>query len=872
MSALRGWWRRLRASLRPAHGERDLDDELQSHLELDIDERVRRGATAEEARRAALLALGGLDATKERMRDQRRLRPLENLGQDIRFALRTLAKNRLYTSIVIATFAIGIGANTAIFAAVNAVLLQPLPYPDGDRLVQVWATDKKSGENIMPVTPADFADWRAATRSYSALASSSDAIYTLTGDGEPESVIGYRFAPEMFPLFGVRAALGRSFEAADGARVVVLSDRLWRRRWHGDAGIIGRSITLDQERFVVVGVMPPSFQHPKQTELWTPLVVTPEQAASRSRAMLRIVGRLRPGVTVAEARAELRAVAASLAAAHPDSNRLRGADVVSLRTAYSGDARPALLVLLGAVGFVLLLTSSNIAGLSLARAATRGRELAVRSALGARRLRIIQQLLTESLLLALAGGAAGLLLAVWGADLLVNLFPKNVANVDVPHVEHLPLDGAVVLFSFGATLIAGLAAGLVPAIRGSRTDLGQALKEGGRATARGSRLRPILVAGQIGLALILSSGAGLVIGSALARQRALGFDAPGLFTARVLLDRARYPDEARHRQFLGDMLTRLRAQPTVRSAGVVMFLPLCGWSSGGPWRDPTHPEEEHDTGMLVAEPGYFTTMHIPIVRGRNFAPGDAAGAPMVALVDERFVQRWLGGREPIGMRVDLGTPQKPDWRQIVGVVGDVANDPPPAPQRPMMYLPFAQEDSGFFGVVVRTDGNAGAAAATVRDVVASIDRDQPVSYAMTAETLVGDAFAVDRTSTAILSFFALLAVVLAAMGVYGVLAHHVLEKRHDIAIRLALGAQRRHVLGFMVRRLLLMTVAGLAAGIAGTLACARVLGAILYGVSPHEPRLLGGVALLLAAVATLAAWIPLRRALRSDPMLALREP
>ena len=872
MTSLRAFWARLSATLRPHAGDRDLDDELQSHLQLDIDERIRRGASPDEARREALIALGGLEATKERVRDRRRFRPLEDLAHDVRYALRTLKKDRLFTAVVVLTFAIGIGANTAIFGAVNAVLLQPLPYPDGDRLVSVWAVDQKRADGIMPVTPADFADWRAATRSFASIASSSDAIFTLTGEGEPESLIGYRFSPEMFGVLGVPAALGRTFSAADGAHVVVLSDGLWRRRFHADASVVGRSILLDHERYVVVGVMPPSFQHPRRTQLWTPLVIPPELAASRTRTTLRIVARLAPGVSIDAARAELRAVAASLAQAHPDTNRLRGADVVPLRAMYSGDARPALLVLLGAVGFVLLLTSSNIAGLSLARAATRGREIAVRTALGARRLRLVQQLLTESLLLALAGGVAGLLLAMWGADLLVRLFPKNVANVDVPDLQRIPLDAKVILCSFGATLVAGIAAGLVPAIRASRPDLGLALKDGGRGSARGSRLRPVLVAGQIALALVLSAGAGLTTRSLALRQRALGFDPAHRFTARVLLDDSRYPDAARRRRFLDDMLTRLRAAPGVRAAGVVGFLPLCGWSAGTDWRDPAHPEDPHEAALLGIEPGYFPTMAIPVVRGRNFTAADDATAPGVAIVDERFVRRFFAGRDPLGLRLNFGSLEKPEWRQIVGVAHDVTNQPPPSPEEPMVYQPLAQSDWPFLGVVVRTDGDPTAAAPTVRDVVASIDPDQPVSYPMTLGTLVADAFAVERTSSLILSFFAFLALALAAMGIYGVLAHHVLERRHDIAIRLALGAQRRHVLGFMLRRLMLMTLGGVVLGLGATLAIGRVLQAILYGVSAHDPLLVAAVAALLVGVAALAGWLPLRRALRTDPMVALRDP
>jgi predicted permease len=850
--------------------ERDLADELESHLQLDVDERVRHGADPAEARRQALLALGGVEATKERVRDQRRWRGLEELVQDVRFAVRSFGRERLFFAVVVLSFALAIGANTAIFGAVEAVLLRPLPFPDGDRLVMLWATDRLAGDHTTPVTPADFADWRAATRSYSAIAASRDSILTLTGEGEPESLISYQLAPEMFPLLGIAPALGHVFEPADGPRVVVLGDGLWRRRFHADPAVVGRAIQLDHEPYRVVGVMPPGFNHPRRAELWTPLVIAPAEATSRQRAMLRVLGRLRPGVSIEAARAELRAIGASLATEHPDSNRGRGAEVVSLRSNYTGDARPVLLVLLAAVGFVLLLTSSNIAGLSLARAARRGHELAVRTALGASRGRLVRQLLTESVLLAVIGGVAGMVLALWGAELLVQLFPRNVGNLKMPVIEQLPLDGRVVLFGGAVTLVAGIAAGLLPAIRGARADLGPLLKEGGRTSTRSSRLRPFLVAGQIGLALILTVGAGLTIRSARAHQRGLGFDRARLFTARVLLDRNRHPDAVRRGQFRAALLERLRATPGVRAAGLVSYLPLCGWSSATTFRLQALPGEEHEAGVLVAEPGYFTTLRIPIVRGRGFEAGDHEKAPPVILIDEGMARRFFGGSDPIGQRLDVGDPGAPDWRQIVGIAGDVENDPPPSPQRPMIYFPFTQLDWPALGVVVRGDGDPAALAPLVRDAVWSIDRDQPVSYPMTMDALVDDALAVARTSTVILSFFALVALVLAAMGIYGVLAHSVLERRREIGIRLALGAPPRHVLGLVLGRLLAMAGAGVVLGVVGALAGARVLAALVPNVPAHDPALLAGVVALIVAVALAAAWVPARRALQTDPMEALR--
>jgi putative ABC transport system permease protein len=531
-----------------------------------------------------------------------------------------------------------------------------------------------------------------------------------------------------------------------------------------------------------------------------------------------------------------------------------------------------LLVLLGAVGFVLLLTASNVAGLSLARAARRGHELAVRTALGARRGRLVRQLLTESLLLALIGGAAGVVLATWAADLLLQLFPKHVSNLSLPVIEQLSLDGRVLLFGGAVTLLAGLVAGLMPALRGSRAELAEVLKESGRMSLRGSRLRPLLVAGQIGLALVLSVGAGLTIRSVQRQRRALGFDHAGVYTARVLLDPSRHPDAARRQQLRTALLERLRAAPGVRAAGAVSFLPLSGWSSAATFHLPSRPGQEIESGALFAEPGYFTTMHIPIVRGRNFDERDHAHAPHVVLVDQRLARRYFGDGEAVGQRLDLGENGVADWAEIVGVVGDVENDPPPDAQRPMIYFPLAQLDIPALGLVVRGEPgrDPAALAAVVRDAVWSLDRDQPVSYSMTMDEMVDDALAIARTTTAILSFFALVALVLAAMGIYGVLAHSVLERQREIGIRLALGAPRRHVVTVIARRLVAMAGAGLAVGVAGSLASGRVLGAILPEVPARDWTLLAVTVALLALVALAAAYLPLRRALRVDPMEALR--
>jgi putative ABC transport system permease protein len=797
---------------------------------------------------------------------------LRDLGQDVRFALRMLWKQKSFTLLALAALALGIGANSALFSVVNVVLLRPLPFANPDRLVMVWTMDPRLRDGRTPVAPADFDDWRAQTRSFSQLAASSDAVFNLTGGGEPEMIIGYAFAPEMFSLLGVSAARGRTFTAGDGDHVVVLSDALWRRRFGADPGVMGTTVSLDHESYRVLGVMPPNFQHPGRTQLWVPLALSPKVAHTREARMLRVMGRLAPGVSIAQARAEMRALAGRQAAAWPDTNRNRDADVETLRHWASGDIEPVLLVLFGAVAFVLLLAVSNVAGLLLARAHSRQREISIRAALGASRSRIVRQLLTESVILALWAGALGLLVALWGTSVLVRIFPQKIGNVAIPRLTHIPIDGAVLGFTLLVSLVSGLLFGAIPALAASRTDLETALRESGRGTSvRGARLRRLLVAGEIAFAVVLVAGAALMSES-FGRLAAadLGFEGTHVASGRVILGPPRWEADAAQQRFVADVLVRLRAMPGITQAGAISTLPLSGWWSDTSYFVEGGPPDELNAAFNVVDLGYFATMRIPLVAGRLFDARDRAEAPAVIVVDQGVARRSFPGGDAVGRRFNFGTAAKPEWRTIIGVVGAVKDTSPALPARPTIYVPFAQRAWPLIGFVARTNGDPATAAVAIRDAVWATDAEQPVSYLLSLGELQSDVLAPARVSMIVLGAFALLALGLAALGVYGMMAFAVAQRRQEIGIRMALGARPGDVVRMVLRQALTVSTAGVLVGLPAALVLARTLSGLLYGVRPGDPLTFVAVALLLGGVAVGAAWRPARRAAGIDPATALR--
>jgi predicted permease len=804
-----------------------------------------------------------------------------DLSQDLRYGLRQLLRSPAFTIAAALTIALGVGANTAIFSVVNAVLLRPLPYPSPDRLVSIRETTER-GENV--VSPPNFEDFRAQRVLFEAAAATYNNSVALTGEGAAEQLLGAAATEDFFRVLATPPLLGRGFLPEDArtgaAPVVVLREDLWRRRFGADPEIVGRVLQLDGVGRTVVGVMPASVVYPDAaTELWTPLFFSEEELATQRGAhYLDVVARLAPGVTVERADAGLRAVADRLAKEFPRTNEGESASARSLRDALVGDIRPALLIMLGAVGFVLLIACANVASLLLTRAVGRGRELAIRTALGAGRGRIVRQLVVESVLLAAAGGVAGLLLAAWGVDALGALRPD-----DLPLVGELRLDRTVLLFTLGVTVLSALAFGLVPAIQATRgIELGSGLREGtaGAIGVRGAqRTRSVFVVVEMALALVLLAGAGLLMRSFTSLLRVdSGFDPRGVLTFTLSLPDAKY-DATKARQFVADLMERMRGLPGVTAAGASSILPLSGSSYGISLTsvDGRAMEDTPDAPSVqvrLATPGYLRAMGIPLRRGRDLAPADRPEAPRVLLANEAAAKLlWpeedaLGRTIVLGTRFGLGGDRA--GGQVVGIVGDAREMRVAREALPTVYLPHAQWPVGHMGIAVRTSGEPLLLVAAAREQARSLDADVPVFGVLTMEQRLAESVATQRFYMLLLAVFAVAALALAAIGIYGVMAFGVAQRSREIGIRVALGARPGDVAGLVARAGLSLAVVGIALGVAGSIALTRVLDGILYQVEPTDPLTLAGVSLLLLVVATLAVVLPARRATRVDPMTALR--
>ncbi len=803
------------------------------------------------------------------------------LTQDLRLAARLLARAPLFTAVAAGTLALGIGANTAIFSFVQGVLLEPLPYPRPERLLTVWEDHTGRGGPEQEWTGLSaLEDWQAESRPFQGLAGFAGWGPNLTGAGEAERLAGLAVSDEYFQVLGVEPAYGRVFLPAEGLagaeRVVVLSDALWRQRFGADPALLGRAILLNGEPHSVVGILPAGAAAPIGT---TAAVFRPLRHDSTQpdygNYYIRVIGRLRPGMSAEAARGDMERVFAALAERQPESYRDVRPRLLPLLDTVVGPAKRALLVLFGAVGLVLLIACANVAHLLLVRASARGREMAIRSALGARRRQIVRQLMTESLLLAGGGGALGLLLGTWGIGLLRALAPAGA-----PRLEGVGIDLPVFAFTLAASLLAGLLFGLVPALQAARPDLARSVKEGSRGAGSGTaarRLRGALVAGEVALSLTLLVAAGLLIQS-FVRVLAVdpGFRPRNLLLARLALPDASYPEEAQVVSFYDQVLERLAARPGVEAAAAVSVAPLSGnetdWSfliEGAPLPEPGH---EPATPYRAATPGSFRALGIPVLRGRAIAPADRAGAPPVVVVNESFAERWFPGQDPLGRRIRMGglDSERP-WMTIVGLVGDVRHRGLDQPPRGEVFLPHAQLAAGAMTLVVRTAGDPLALVPALRAEVRALDRDVPLDGVETMEAVVASSVATSRFTTVLLLAFAGIALVLAAVGIYGVTAYTVAQRAHEIGVRMALGADRRRVLGLVVRQGMAPTLAGIALGLAGALAATRALGALLFEVTPHDPATFAGVAVLLAAVALLANILPARSATAVQPVAALRE-
>jgi putative ABC transport system permease protein len=809
---------------------------------------------------------------------------MESLWRDVRYGVRVLIKSPGFTLVSVIALALGVGANTAIFSVVNSVLLRRLPYRDPSSLVMVWENNRARGRAKNVVSPADFFDWKEQNSVFEDMAMFLDFRFNLTGVSDPEELPGQIATVNLFSVLGVSAEFGRTFAPDENQRgrdnVVVLGHNLWERRFGGDREIIGRDIGLDGEKFQVIGVMPDGFQlYVKQgsligkpVDLWLPMTYGPGARVRAGRAWMSIA-RLKPGVTLDQARSDMDSIASRFEEQYPDFNKGWGVTLVPIMEEFVGDIRTPLLILLGAVGFVLLIACSNVANLLLARASSRQKEIAVRTAVGAGRWRIIRQLLAESLLLSLAGGSAGLLLAMWGTELLLALSPKDLLGID-----SIGLDRRVLLFTTVVSLLTGLIFGMAPALAASRTNLNETLKEGGRDSMSGRRNRRIqdtLVVVEVALALVLLIGSGLMIRS-LWRLQSInpGFDTSNLLTARLLLPQSKYSKASQRTAFFEELVDRLKLLPGVRSATAIDVLPLAGPGSATDFTIEGKPKpaagEVPICDVRVVEPNYFDVMGIPLIQGRTFTERESTEATHVVIINQIMADQYFPGENPIGKRlgIDMMDPIIPS--EIVGVVGDARYEGLQRDARAMAYWPHPELARSFMTLVVRADSNPLAVTAGLRKEVQAIDKDQPLADVRTMDELMGNSIARIRFSAVLLAAFATVALVLAAVGLYGVMSYSVVQRTHEIGIRMALGADRGRVVAMVLRHGMSLATAGVAVGLGVSWALTRFLSSLLYEVSATDATSFAGVAFALSAVAFAACLIPARRATRVDPIVALR--
>ncbi|HJQ70760.1 MAG TPA: ABC transporter permease [Blastocatellia bacterium] len=806
---------------------------------------------------------------------------MDTFLQDLRYSLRLLANRPGFTVVAVLALALGIGANSAIFSVVNTVLLRPLPYANPDKLVLVWTY---FGPDLPQnwVSGPELMDMRERSTMIENFAALTYPSVSLTGIGEPEQVQGAAVTANFFPTLGVQPSQGRAFTEAEdrpgGERVVVLSHGFWERRFASDPGVINQTISLEGQNATIVGVMPKGFgilppdaQSPRNIEIWVPMAAD-FRAQNRGNHGMRVIGRIKPEFTVEQAQQEMQQISAALDQEFYGFGF--GINVVPLHGHVVKTVRPMLWVLLGAVGFVLLIACANVANLLLARAVAREKEIAIRTALGAGRGRLVRQLLTESVVLSTVSGAIGLLLTYLGLRALVAIAPDNV-----PRLNEMSIDARVLVFTIGVSMITGIIFGLVPAFQSSKPDLNETLKEGGRGStggARGRRVRSVLVVAEVAFALVLLTGAGLMIRSFLLLQEVKpGFNPENLLTMRLRLPQTKYSDAAQLTPFYQQLIDRVRALPGVKSVGTVSHLPLSGAYQSGtvtveqPSASVDNASFECDRRM--ASPDYFDAMGIEVMNGRAFNDHDRQGSLAVCLVDETFARRFWPNEDPIGKRVKIGGAQSTaPWLTIVGVVAHVKHYGLNAQGREFIYFPFTQTPARQMFLAVRTEGDPSNLIGSVRNEIKSLDPDQPIADIRNMEQIVYGSVAQPRFNTLMLGVFAAVALILAAVGVYGVMNYSVAQQTHEIGIRMALGAQQNHILRMVIQQGFALVGIGVAIGLAGAFVITQFMSSLLYGVKAMDPTTFIAVAIILALVAFIASYIPARRATRVDPMIALR--
>ena len=876
-SLFRNLWRKQQA-------EKTLDDEIRSSVEILTREKIEQGLLPLEARRQALIELGGAEQVKEEVRAARAGRLLEDLGRDLRFGFRTLAKSPGFAAVAVVTLAVGIGATTAVFSIVDAVVLKPLPYRDPGRLVQIWMRFTGIGipNDQNAVSAPEFQDLQQ-NNSLSQVAAIDMDSYNINIGGRPERIDAGRVSVSFFPLLGVEAQLGRVFLPEEGLagrdRVVLLSDGLWRRRFGGDRGVLGRKLVMNGRACEIVGVLPRGFDMPHEAEVWTPLVFTAADLTPDNRGshFLEAIARIKPALSLDQARADMAVVSRRMIQQNPgypykDFNF--AVLLVPLLEQEIGDIKVALWVLMGAVGLVLLIACGNVANLLLARASARQREMALRLALGVGRWRLMRQLLTESLLLALLGGAAGAALALIAVKAIV------AAAASFPRVANTRLDPGVLLFTLLASVATGILFGLAPAFQTARHATYEALKQGSRGIAAGSQtLRGALVVGELALSLVLLTGSGLLIRSFLRLEQVNGgFRAEGVLTLRVSLPEEKYAKPEQTRVFYRDLLDRVRRLPGVDAAGAATGLPLggSGWSGTTSIDTESVPEKDRfpEADQRPVTPGFFEALGIPLVRGRYFDQRDTETAAPVAIVDETLADTYWPGQDAIGKRIRQGGRRsKAPWRQIVGIVRHVRYRTLESPSRVEFYWPYPQTNFalGSMSLAIHTGADPRMLANAVREQVLALDPDQPVYRIRTMQELMAQSIAQRRLLTLLLAIFAGVALLLAAVGIYGVMAYSVAQRIHEIGVRMALGARGASILRLVLGQSLWLTGAGLLIGLAGSLLLTRLLATLLFDLKATDPSTYLAVAFFLAVVAQAASCLPAWRATAVDPVAALRQ-
>jgi putative ABC transport system permease protein len=808
---------------------------------------------------------------------------IADLWQDLRYGARMLLKKPTFVLIAVITLALGIGANTAIFSVVNAVLLRPLPYQEAEQLVMIWQTENPSRE-LGPVAPSNFLDWQAQSRTLEAIAATRHWSFNLTGRDRPEQLNGAVVSTNLFTVLGVKPILGRAFRPEEGqpggSRVVILSEGLWQRRFGADPNIIGQDLTLNAERCTVVGVMPEKVRYPEEVQLWMtprrrvpdfPLNPAVDATQIRGHGYMRVIGRLKPGVTLKDAQAEMDTIARRLAQQYPDTNANGGVLLIPLREQLFGNLPHSLLILFGAIGFVLLIACANVANLLLARAAARQKEMAIRAALGAGRVRLARQLLSESVLLALLGGGVGLLLALWGIGPLVALGPESISTRN-----DLGVDGRMLTFTLTLSVVTGIIFGLIPAWQASKPNLTESLKEGDRMGAgdlRNNRVHSLLVITEVALSLVLLIGASLMIKSFWRLQSVNpGFNPEKALTMTLALPASSYSDKFRQAEFFARVLKRLDALPAVESVGGISRLPFSGGNSARNFRIEGRPPTARNpvANYRVISPGYFRAMGIPLHKGHDFTEKENQYAPGAAIINEAMARRFWPNEDVIGKRFTISGSDGELPCEIIGLVGNVRHFGLDIEVAPEMYVSYLQSPWPSMTIVVRSSADTGSVISAVREAIWAEDKNQPISNVTTMEQRISASTAARRFGMLLLALFAAVALVLAAVGIYGVMSYAVAQRTHEIGVRVALGAQRRDVLRLVVGQGLKLVLLGLGLGLAGALALTRFLKTLLFGVSATDPLTFVGIAVLLALVALLACYIPARRATKVDPLIALR--